>query len=133
MTDREREALQLAMDATAKAAAISDLASTVDDFTDEVRGVREDIAAEKAWRRRFVVALAVMAGSLLLLAAMGAQLLSIARTNRENGELIRDVVTPGGEVYERNRQAQAGVIADLIDRIDCEMERNLNLRGGECP
>lgn len=132
MTDREREALQLALDASAKAAAMHDLSTTVGEMTGELRAVSDALVEEQSWRRRFIAALCAFALLFALLAVVALQ-------NRENGRVIRDTIDPGGERYERIQKAQAEAIAGLVDAIDdrnraaIEEATDCLLGRGPCP
>lgn len=108
-----------------QAAAIAALAVQIDRLADSIR-------EDRIWRRRFIASQA-----LLLLLVIG--LLWVAAENHSNGELIRDVVTPGGERYEDAQERQRETIGSLVDEID----RRAGLRHkqtadclmgrGECP
>lgn len=128
--DREREAIELAMKAGAQAAAVSDLASSVDDLNGELRSVALDLAEERVWRRRFVSALLILGLVLVLLGVVAVQ-------NYQNGRIVRDTIDPGGERYQRNQKAQAAVVGQLVtddDLADAEKRITDCLLGrGPCP
>lgn len=130
MTEREREALGLALKAGAQAAAVSDLAGRVGDLTGELGEVAAGLAEERVWRRRFVTALLVLG---LVLALLGV----VAVQNYQNGFVVRDTIDPGGERYERNQRSQAAVIDRLVtdDELDAAKREITDclLGRGRCP
>jgi hypothetical protein len=138
----EREALQLALDATAKASAMSDLAAGVDGLSGALRLLRVQIAEERVWRRRFMVALMVLAVSIVLQLASTALLVRVALDNGRVLETIHDVTSPEAQA-ESNRRT--GVLIDqLVERITdhedanadylaCRFEVIQGVHVGECP
>lgn len=95
----------------ARAGALSDLASTVDDLADGVGNLRQELHEERLWRRRYR-RLWFVAGVFVALVLVG--LVAIALGNRATANRIEDCTAVDGDCYRRGQANTSRAVCDLI-------------------
>ncbi len=112
----------------------AELRRQLDSILDEAQRLRGDVHTAELARKRAtkinIVVLAVLAGFVAMLLAIGYQNNQLANQASQTNKAIEDCSTPGGKCYEEGRKRTAQAIDDIV-KVSIYMAECARLYPGE--